>query len=145
MLSGGGRVREGAHLAARLLVGSVLLATAVGKALDVGGFVAVIESYELVTGALASLAALFFINAEGALAGALLLGRGARPAAWGSVALHVGLGLVATLTLLRGIAVPNCGCFGVFLARPLTWSTPFEDLGMALVSLICALTWRRKP
>ncbi|MBC8645596.1 MAG: hypothetical protein H7X85_00410, partial [Thermoanaerobaculia bacterium] len=38
----------------------------------------------------------------------------------------------------RGIAVPNCGCFGVFLARPLTWGTVLEDGGMVAASLALA-------
>ena len=27
----------------------------------------------------------------------------------------------------RGLGLENCGCFGVFLARPLEWYTPLED------------------
>ena len=60
-----------------------------------------------------------------------------------SVLLHAGFMLLALVSLYRGLELENCGCFGVFLARPLTWSTPFEDLALVLVSLLLFLSARK--
>ena len=43
--------------------------------------------------------------------------------------------MILTLELLRGVKLANCGCFGVFLARPLRWTSPLEDLGLVAVTL----------
>jgi len=48
--------------------------------------------------------------------------------------LHVLFTVFASVTMLRGLDIPNCGCFGVFMARPLTWGTVAEDVFMTLVS-----------
>ena len=53
-----------------------------------------------------------------------------------ATALHICFTLLATLTLLRGIDVPNCGCFGVFWARPLTFITVAEDVFMVGVCVL---------
>ena len=31
------------------------------------------------------------------------------------------------ITLLRGLDLPNCGCYGVFFPQPLRWYSPLED------------------
>jgi hypothetical protein len=51
-----------------------------------------------------------------------------------SIAMHSGYLVLLTSGLVRGLQLQNCGCFGVFLARPLTWISPFEDLGLIIVS-----------
>ena len=51
-----------------------------------------------------------------------------------SMALHSAFIAWSVLALLRGLNLPNCGCFGVFLARPLTWATPVEDAVIVAVS-----------
>ena len=53
-----------------------------------------------------------------------------------ATALHIWFTLLATLTLLRGIKVPNCGCLGVFWARPLTFITVAEDVFMVGVCVL---------
>ena len=61
-----------------------------------------------------------------------------RPAAWTVVVLHVILLSAVLVSLWRGLAIANCGCFGVFLARPLTSQTAIEDammLGMSMLVL----------
>ena len=40
-----------------------------------------------------------------------------------------------TMSLLRGLELSNCGCFGVFFPRPLTWFSPMEDLVMAIICI----------
>ena len=65
-------------------------------------------------------------------------------AALAATGLHVGFTLLATITLLRGIEVPNCGCFGVFWARPLTYITVGEDIFMVEVCFLLFKIFQRK-
>jgi hypothetical protein len=44
---------------------------------------------------------------------------------------------------MRGLRLANCGCFGVFLPRPLGWSTVIEDLVMAGVCAALAFVAAR--
>ena len=67
----------------------------------------------------------------------LLVGFRPRAAATAAVALHAVLTGVVVTTLLRGVEVANCGCFGVFLARPLSVSTLIEDGVMLALSGLC--------
>ncbi len=59
-----------------------------------------------------------------------------------TAAIHTGYLFLALVTLYRGIELANCGCFGVFLARPLTWMTPVED-GI-IVAISVAYVWLTK-
>jgi hypothetical protein len=123
------------HVALRIfqiLLGMLLFATSLGKALDVEGFLRVIASYQVFPAWLSPFVALGILTAEACLAVWLFSGRYLAIASLCAFALHVGFLLLAAITLLRGISVPNCGCFGVFFARPLTWGTVVEDLFMAL-------------
>ena len=45
------------------------------------------------------------------------------------------IGLI--VMLLRGLDLPNCGCYGVFFPQPLRWYSPLEDL--VLVGICYAL------
>lgn len=56
------------------------------------------------------------------------------PRAWAvATAMNAGYTLLALSSLLRGLTIENCGCFGVFLARPLGWNTVAEDLALTVV------------
>ena len=74
----------------------------------------------------------------------LLTRTGLRLAAWVAVGLHVMLLGVVLSTLWRGLAISNCGCFGVFLARPLTGWTVVEDLVMLSMSFLVLWQVRRQ-
>jgi hypothetical protein len=121
--------------AARWLLAAVFLATSLGKLLDIPGFAAILGGYRLLPDAILLPAALALALAELAVAGGLIVRHTARRAAW--VALLLGLGNAALLsaTLLRGIALANCGCFGVYWPRPLRPWTPAEDLVLAALAL----------
>lgn len=124
--------------ALRLVIAAVLLGTAAGKLLDVRGFAAVLDTYRAIPeGALLPLAVLIPLL-EVALAAWLLARRRLRSAALASAGMHAAYGTWAGVTLARGISVPNCGCFGVFLTRPLTWGTVLEDGVMVAASLALA-------
>ena len=59
-------------------------------------------------------------------------------------ALNLSYAAWMTVSLLRGLDIPNCGCFGRFFPQPLRWYSPLEDL--VLVAMSYAL-WHcaRKP
>jgi hypothetical protein len=73
----------------------------------------------------------------------LLRARRVRLSLRGTLLFQVGYGALAAMTLRRGIALDNCGCFGVFLARPLRWTTVLEDAALAAISALCL--WRSPP
>jgi hypothetical protein len=123
------------HLALRLLLGLTLLATSVGKALDVPGFRHVLETYDLWPGWSLWGIALFMPVLEAFIAVSMLTGWRLRHGILASLALHASFAIILTLELVRGIDLKNCGCFGVFWARPLTWSTPLEDVALFAVTL----------
>lgn len=119
-----------------VLVGVVLLATALGKALDVPGYVNVLDSYQTFPLAMHWFVAIFVIAFEAAVGLAILFPISNARGALLSLAMHLSYATLAWVTLLRGITVPNCGCFGVFLARPLGWNTVIEDLVMVGISYV---------
>lgn len=119
-------------------IGLLLLTTATGKLLDVPGFVAVIHSYQAYPALVVPAIAVLMILVEYLLGAWLLWGHHLRLAALASAGLHLGFTALAVRTLLADIPVPNCGCFGVFLARPLTWGTVQEDAVMVGLSLLLA-------
>ena len=115
----------------------ILLSTSLGKLLDNSGFAEVIgtyrlgipEHYLLPLALSVSLAELFF-------AIRLYLEKQQLLNAWALVFIHAGYLSLAAITLLRGIALQNCGCFGVFLARPLTQQTLVEDSVLTALALL---------
>lgn len=117
--------------------------TAAGKLLDITGFAAILRTYEAFPEWALLPLALMVPVAEGGLAAWLLTGRNLFGAALVSAAMHAAYAVWAGVTLARGLQVPNCGCFGIFLARPLTWSTVIEDGVMVAASLTLALLSRR--
>lgn len=131
--------RAGARLAATILrcaIGSILLASAVGKLLDLPGFAAVLGSYDALPGWALTPAAGAIVAAELLLAAWLFSGRRLAEAALAAGAMHVAYAGWAATALARGLVLPNCGCFGVFFPRPLTRSTVLEDLGIAGACLV---------
>lgn len=128
------------HLALRWVLGLTLAATALGKALDVSGFRAVLAAYDLFPAWSLWPIALTMPAIEALIAASMLTGRRLWAGIVASVALHLGFAAIVTVELLRGVALENCGCFGVFLARPLRWTTPLEDLLLVAITLGVALT-----
>jgi uncharacterized membrane protein YphA (DoxX/SURF4 family) len=127
----------------RFFIAAVLLATAAGKLLDVRGFAAVLESYD----AIAERALLPFAVAipllELAVGLWLVSGRRLAAASLAAAAMHLLYAGWSAASVLRGLKLANCGCFGVFLARPLGWSTVVEDSLMVALSLALYALARR--
>lgn len=117
----------------------LMLATGIGKLLDMPGFVGVVATYRLLPEALLTPSAWALVLTELLLAAWLLWGKRLQPAALLLIGMHLMYLVWQLLTLLRGISLDNCGCFGVFLARPLTWFTPLEDL---LLIALAVWFWR---
>lgn len=120
----------------RVLIGLVLLATALGKSLDLGGFAAVVGTYDVFPAWAWWPVAIGITAGEWVLGAWMLSGRRARLACGLAALMHASYAGWAVLALLRGITVLNCGCFGVFLARPLTWQTVIED---SVVTALCLI------
>ncbi len=120
------------------LLAALHAATGIGKLLDLPGFVAVLTQYRLLPAALLWPAAVGVVGLELGIALGLVLRRWQRRAALAAAGLAAFNGAVMVLTLGRGIALENCGCFGVFLARPLRWTSPLEDLALMVLALLLA-------
>jgi hypothetical protein len=124
------------EMSLRYFIASVLLLTGIGKLLDVPGFIEVIDTYKIIPTFLQPAVAVSMVLIELKIAENLFRKINLKITALAATALHVCFTLLATLTLLRGIEVPNCGCFGVFWARPLTFITVAEDVFMVGVCVL---------
>ncbi len=118
----------------RLLFAALLLTAAAAKLLDMPGFASVVDSYAAVPTIGLSAAAWALALSELALGAWLLSGMQTRRAAIALIALHLLYLIWIMLALVRDLAIPNCGCFGVYWPRPLTWVTPIEDLALLLLA-----------
>jgi hypothetical protein len=137
-------VRPPAQGILRTFIGLVLFSTAVGKLLDVRGFARILGSYQaLPEGSLLPLALAIPI-AELALSIWLFSGRQLAGAALTSAAMHLVYAGWSAGGVMRGLKLPNCGCVGIFLARPLGWSTVAEDLVIVGLSLWLLTLARKK-
>lgn len=127
----------------RVFVGLILLSTGLGKLLDMPGFVSVLDAYQLMPYWMSTALAYSLPFIE--LFTGLNLVITPRPirGAWVAVVLHALMLTTVAITLQRGIRVENCGCFGVFLARPLTLQTLVEDLVMLMMSILALIQAKR--
>ncbi len=112
----------------RLLIGGVLFASALGKSLDLSGFVDVLATYRLFPDWSLWPVALGITGIEWGLAGWILVGWHLSTGALMAMVLNGLYAIGLIVTLLRGLDLPNCGCYGVFFPQPLRWYSPLEDL-----------------
>jgi len=137
-------VSRAAPVVLRVFLGLVLLATATGKLLDVPGFAGILRSYQALPERSVLPVALAIALAELALSAWLFSGRRVAAAALASAAMNLAYAAWSTAGILRGLTLPNCGCFGVYWPRPLDWITVAEDTVMVGLSLwLYALVRRR--
>lgn len=113
-----------------------MLATGAGKLLDLEGFTRVIATYDVLPSILLWPAAISMTAAELALAAWLFSGANLRLAAIAATLMHCLFLVWISAALWRGLEIENCGCFGVFFARPLTPTTLIEDGVMVAVCLL---------
>ncbi|MGH9187343.1 MAG: MauE/DoxX family redox-associated membrane protein, partial [Acidimicrobiales bacterium] len=109
---------------ARWVLAALVLAMAAGQLSDPSGFVDIVATYRLAGGrTVATIAAALLIGGE-LVAG---VGLAARNPAGGRHASTVALVVAVAWTLLgaqgfgRGLALDNCGCFGVHAGQQLRW------------------------
>jgi Methylamine utilisation protein MauE len=117
----------------------LLAASSIGKLADMPGFFAVIKSYALLPQEVIPISAWALAIFELFLAIWMAMGKRIYVAAIFVIALHLVYLAWLVIALARGLDIPNCGCFGVFWARPLTWFTPVEDL---ILLVLAILMWR---
>ena len=122
----------------RLLIGAVLLASALGKSLDMPGFVDVLVTYQLFPDWSLWALALGITGIEWVLGVWILVGWRLSTGALIALCLNGLYAIGLVVTLVRGLDLPNCGCYGVFFPQPLRWYSPLEDL--VLVG-ICVVVW----
>jgi hypothetical protein len=126
-----------------VLIGGTLLLAAIGKLLDNRYFAEILAQWQLfpswsllILGIAASLAELV-------LAVWLFSGWQLARAALLSVLFHLGYTAATMITLLRGIYLPDCGCFGILFPHPLNWAMAVEDLAFAVLSFVLYLLARK--
>ncbi len=117
----------------------LLAAASLGKLADMPGFYAVIKSYALLPEAVIPVSAWALAIFEFVLAIWLATGKRIHIAALIVIALHFVYLIWLAIALARGLDIPNCGCFGIYWARPLTWFTPIEDL---ILLALATVMWR---
>lgn len=115
---------------ARLALAALFFTMAAGQLSDLSGFVDIVASYGIGGTTVASLTATGLIGGELVAAAGLVSRDHSRRCRAASVAVAVALawGVMGTQAFARGIALDNCGCFGVHAGQPLRWWVLLEDL-----------------
>lgn len=122
-----------------LYLGALLLVMALAQASDLPGFHHVILSYQV--GRVLAWPLALVLVAGAAVGGiGLLRDRGARTAALVALSVAVLWSALAVQAFARGLALDNCGWFGVHLAQPLRWWILLEDVWFVGLA---AWVWRR--
>jgi hypothetical protein len=106
----------------------VLLASALGKSLDLPGFVDILVTYRLFPSWSLWPVAIMIIAVEWVLAAWILSGWQLLTGAFLALMLNGLYAVGLIMALFRGLDLPNCGCYGVFFPLPLRWYSPLEDL-----------------
>jgi hypothetical protein len=130
------------RLAIVVLIATTLIVAAVGKLLDNRHFAELLARWELFPhwsllplGLVTSLSELL-------LAMWLLSGWRLAGAAITAALFHLGYVSATVLALLRGIRLPDCGCFGIFFPHPLNWTMAAEDSAYLIASMVLFLLAR---
>jgi len=127
----------------QFFIALLLLTTAIGKLLDNRGFAEVLLTYDLFPEAVLLPLALGMSLFELFLSLWIFSGIKLKYASIIAVILHIQLVLVAISSNLRELNIPNCGCFGVFWARPMNWGTVVEDSLLTTVCIVLYLLAKR--
>ncbi len=118
----------------RYFIAIVLFLTGLGKLLDIPGFVKVLDNYQAIPVWGLHIVAVVIVLLELKICEWLLWNKTLISGARYSLLFHSLYTIWSSVTLIRGIPVENCGCFGVFFARPLTGWTVIEDLILVAAS-----------
>ena len=118
----------------RFLFGVLFVVTSIGKLLDNRGFAAVLETYQLFPSGILLPFGLFISLSELLLGIFILWGKNLFRCALLNFGIQVAYLTLAITSNLRGLDIPNCGCFGVFLARPMTLWTIVENAVLVILA-----------
>ncbi len=132
------------NIALRIILGVVLTAASIAKLVNMSGFVAVLESYGVFPQVLHWPLAIAVTMSELLVGCWLFWGRRLRMAATFSFGLNSSYACFTVFMLLRHKPVINCGCFGTYLVRPLSWITVAENLVLAALSIALARSSRQR-
>lgn len=127
----------------QFFIALLLLTTAIGKLLDNRGFAEVLLTYDLFPEAVLLPLALGMSLFELFLSLWIFSGIKLKYASFIAVILHIQLVVVVISSNLRELNIPNCGCFGVFWARPMNWGTVVEDSLLTVICIVLYLLARR--
>lgn len=123
----------------------LMLASAGGKLLDMPGFYRIVDTYQMMPAAIIPLSAWILTLFELGLGFALLEKKMAATASLALAPLHLFYLAGLSQALLRGLNLPNCGCFGVYWGRPLTVYTLVEDIVLLVLAAALCLWLRSRP
>jgi uncharacterized membrane protein YphA (DoxX/SURF4 family) len=125
-----------AGLAARFLAGSILIFSGVYKAAGAPEeFAIIISFYNIVPSPLVMGLAAVLPWIELIIGFSLLFGYFSKPAAGAALGLFSAFFLALLSTMIRGIELPNCGCFGGGWHLPV-WATTIMDAGLIALSAL---------
>ncbi|MGH3432325.1 MAG: MauE/DoxX family redox-associated membrane protein [Thermocrispum sp.] len=131
----------------RIVLGTVYTAMAIGQLASFGHMPGILATYGLVDGVGATALAVALIAGE-LLAGVWFLAR-PRSKALAPVWVYTGVSVVWTVLAVqayaRGLAVDNCGCFGIYLTQRLSWFVLLQDALTLLYAGILIHSARRAP
>lgn len=117
----------------------LLAASAIGKLADMQGFYAVVKTYVILPDVMIPVSAWALAIVEMLLAICLATGVQLIAATRIVIGLHFVYLTWLVIALTRGLQISNCGCFGTYWPRPLTWLTPIEDLILLALAIVM---WR---
>ena len=130
----------------RIVFGALYAAMAAGQLASFGQMPAIMTAYRLVADAGAAALAVALISGE-LIGGLWLLARPRSRAitpVWVFAMVAVAWALLAVQAFARGLTVTNCGCFGIYLAQPLSWVVLVQD-GLLLLYAGLLLRSARHP
>ena len=123
----------------QIFIGGIIFLSGFGKSLDLPGFIEVLNTYQAFPFFMLRPLAFIITGIECMLGVWILSGHQLSLSALAGALLNSIYAVWVVITLLRGLTLSNCGCFGIFFPQPLTWFTPIGDL--VLVGLCVVLAY----
>ncbi|MBH1938036.1 hypothetical protein I5Q34_27850 [Streptomyces sp. AV19] len=131
----------------RIVLGTVCTAMAVGQLASIGEMPRILAAYGPAGGAATTASAVALIVGE-LVCGVWFLARPRSRAivpVWVYTAVAVLWSTLAMQAYARGLTVPNCGCFGIYLSQSLSWFVLVQDALMLIYAALLLRGSRRAP
>lgn len=129
----------------RLVLGTVLLAMAAGQAVSFGAMPEILDAYDVLDATAWQPVVVVLIAAE-LVCGVWFVARPrsqAQTPAWLYTVVAVFWAALGTQAYLRGVAVENCGCFGVYLTQRLSLFVLAQDALLLIYAFLLFRSARR--